>query len=54
MEATNLDDIYGTPLLDWELVAGRLDQGVSHVPRPAVPASHLGWRRSTDGSPVPA
>jgi nitroimidazol reductase NimA-like FMN-containing flavoprotein (pyridoxamine 5'-phosphate oxidase superfamily) len=53
MEATNLDDIYGTPLLDWERVERRLEQGITQAPETGGPQRHTCWLATinSDGSP---
>src|SRR5882724_9637371 len=53
MDATNLDEIYGTPLLDWTRIAARLDDGVSQVPGTGGPNRHTCWLATInrDGSP---
>jgi hypothetical protein len=53
MEATNLADLYGTPLLDWAPIEARLDRGVSQGPETGGPDRHTCWLATTnpDGSP---
>ena len=53
MEATNLADLYGTPLLDWGRIKGRLDQGLSQAPETGGPNRHTCWLTTInrDGSP---
>ena len=53
MEATNLADLYGTPLLDWEQITQRLDQGVTQAPDTGGPNRHTCWLATIDrdGSP---
>jgi Pyridoxamine 5'-phosphate oxidase len=43
MDATNLADLYGTPLLDWTLIQARLDQGLSQAPESGGPNRHTCW-----------
>ena len=43
MDATNLADLYGTPLLDWNAVRARLDQGLSQAPGTGGPNRHTCW-----------
>ncbi len=43
MEATNLDDLYGTPLLDWSHIESRLDDGVTQAPGTGGPDRHTCW-----------
>ncbi len=52
MEAKNLADLYGTPLLDWARIATRLDQGVSQAPDTGGPNRHTCWLATinADGS----
>jgi PPOX class probable F420-dependent enzyme len=53
MDATNLADLYGTPLLDWSSIRTRLDQGVSQGPDAGGPNRHTCWLATInpDGSP---
>jgi PPOX class probable F420-dependent enzyme len=53
MEATNLADLYGTPLLDWGPIAARLDGGLSQAPDSGGPNRHTCWLATinADGSP---
>jgi PPOX class probable F420-dependent enzyme len=53
MEATNLADLYGTPLLDWAPMKARLDQGLSQAPETGGPNRHTCWLATInrDGSP---
>jgi hypothetical protein len=53
MEATNLADLYGTPLIDWGRVETRLDQGLSQAPETGGPNRHTCWLATInhDGSP---
>jgi hypothetical protein len=53
MEAINLADIYGLPLLDWARVESRLDQGVTQAPETGGPNRHTCWLATInrDGSP---
>lgn len=53
MEASNLADLYGTPLLDWGRIEARLDQGVSQAPESGGPNRHTCWLATInhDGSP---
>jgi hypothetical protein len=43
MEAKNLDDQYGTPLVDWTQIVQRLDAGVSQAPGTGGPGRHTCW-----------
>ena len=53
MEATNLAELYQTPLLDWGAIERRLDAGVSQVPGTGGPDRHTCWLATinADGSP---
>lgn len=53
MEATNLADLYQTPLLDWARIETRLGAGVSQAPDTGGPNRHTCWLTtiSPDGSP---
>jgi PPOX class probable F420-dependent enzyme len=53
MEARNLADIYGTPLLDWAAIEARLDQGLTQAPETGGPNRHTCWLATinADGSP---
>jgi len=43
MEATNLDDLYGAPFLDWDRIEARLDEGLTQAPALAAPNRHTVW-----------
>ena len=53
MEALNLADLYGTPLLDWGVIQARLDEGLSQGPETGGPNRHTCWLATInrDGSP---
>src|SRR5258705_11140086 len=53
MKATNLADLYGTPLLDWDRLTSRLDRGVTQAPDTGGPNRHTCWLATInpDGSP---
>ncbi|HXQ60531.1 MAG TPA: pyridoxamine 5'-phosphate oxidase family protein [Acidimicrobiales bacterium] len=53
MEASNLADLYGMPLLDWVGIESRLDAGVSQAPDTGGPNRHTCWLATInpDGSP---
>ncbi len=53
MEATNLADLYGTPLLEWDRIRDRLDRGVEQAPGDGGPNRHTFWLATInrDGSP---
>ena len=43
MKATNLDNIYGSPLPDWSGVEARLNQGITQAPGTGGPDRHTCW-----------
>jgi hypothetical protein len=53
MEATNLDDLYGSPLIDWSRVEARLGAGIPQAPGAGGPNRHTSWLATInrDGSP---
>ncbi|MEY2430515.1 MAG: hypothetical protein QOC92_240 [Acidimicrobiaceae bacterium] len=53
MEATNLADLYGLPLLDWAGIESRLDEGFTQAPETGGPNRHSCWLATInrDGSP---
>src|SRR5579863_8009194 len=53
MQATNLADRYGLPLVEWSSVEARLDRGVNQAPGAGGPDRHTCWLATTnpDGSP---
>ena len=53
MDATNLADIYGTPLLEWANIDDRLGQGLTQAPGTGGPNRHTCWLATinADGSP---
>ena len=53
MEATNLAEMYKTPLLDWGAIEARLGAGLTLVPGTGGPDRHSCWLATTnaDGSP---
>ena len=53
MDAKNLADIYGTPLIDWARVEARLDRGLAQAPGEGGPNRHTCWLATinVDGSP---
>src|SRR3954468_3932210 len=53
MEAKNLADLYGTPLLDWARIQARLDDGIDQAPGAGGPDRHTCWLATInpDGSP---
>jgi PPOX class probable F420-dependent enzyme len=53
MNATNLAELYGLPLLDWAPIEGRLQQGLGQAPGAGGPDRHTCWLATInpDGSP---
>ncbi len=53
MEATNLADLYSTPLIYWARIKDCLDQGLSQAPDTGGPNRHTCWLATInrDGSP---
>jgi hypothetical protein len=53
MEATNLADLYGSPLLDWSGIEHRLDAGLTQAPGTGGADRHTCWLATInrDGSP---
>jgi hypothetical protein len=53
MEATNLADLYHSPLLDWAPIQARLATGLSQAPGAGGPDRHTCWLATInpDGSP---
>jgi hypothetical protein len=53
MKATNLADLYNSPLLDWSAIEARLRAGLSQVPGTGGPSRHTCWLGTInpDGSP---
>jgi hypothetical protein len=53
METINLDNIYGSPLLDWTRIEARLDEGLTQAPETGGPNRHTCWLATInpDGSP---
>jgi pyridoxine/pyridoxamine 5'-phosphate oxidase len=53
VEAKNLADLYQLPLIDWDSIAARLDEGVSQAPGTGGPDRHTCWLATVnrDGSP---
>ena len=53
METTNLADLYGTPLLDWDRITTGLEAGISQAPGTGGPDRHTCWLATIDrdGSP---
>ena len=53
MEASNLADLYGSPLLEWSDIESRLSEGVTQAPDTGGPNRHTCWLATInpDGSP---
>src|SRR6476659_5132561 len=53
MEARNLDNIYGSPELDWTRIEARLGEGMTQAPDTGGPNRHTCWLATinADGSP---
>ena len=53
MEATNLANLYRSPLLDWDRIKDRLEAGLSQAPETGGPNRHTCWLATInrDGSP---
>ncbi|MGZ6895889.1 MAG: pyridoxamine 5'-phosphate oxidase family protein [Acidimicrobiia bacterium] len=53
MDARNLADLYGSPLLEWERIATSLDAGLTQAPGTGGPDRHTCWLATIDrdGSP---
>jgi Pyridoxamine 5'-phosphate oxidase len=53
VKATNLDTIYGSPLLEWERIEERLARRITQAPGTGGPDRHTCWLATTndDGSP---
>jgi PPOX class probable F420-dependent enzyme len=53
MDATNLADLYDLPLIDWDRIKDRLDQGLTQAPETGGPDRHTCWLATinADGTP---
>jgi len=53
MDARNLAELYGSPLIDWPTVTERLDRGLTQAPGTGGPDRHTCWLATidADGSP---
>jgi hypothetical protein len=53
VEATNLADLYHLPLIEWESITARLDDGLTQAPGTGGPDRHTCWLATInpDGSP---
>jgi hypothetical protein len=45
MDATNLAEGYGLPLVDWQRVQARLDRGLENATEPSDPGHRTCWLR---------
>jgi hypothetical protein len=53
MDAKNLADLYGTPLIEWERVTARLDRGIDQAPGSGGPDRHTCWLATVDDDGAP-
>jgi Pyridoxamine 5'-phosphate oxidase len=53
MDAKNLADLYGLPLLDWTRIEARLDQGMTQAPGTGGPNRHTCWLATINGDGSP-
>ncbi len=53
MDARNLGELYGLPLMEWRTIEDRLDRGVTQAPGAGGPNRHTCWLATVnpDGSP---
>jgi hypothetical protein len=53
MEASNLADQYSLPIMSWDRIEARLNEGISQAPNTGGPDRHTCWLVTTnpDGSP---
>jgi hypothetical protein len=53
MDARNLADLYGSPLLEWAKIANRLERGLTQAPDTGGPNRHTCWLATIndDGGP---
>jgi PPOX class probable F420-dependent enzyme len=53
VEAVNIGELYGLPLLDWTVITDRLARGVTQAPQTGGPDRHTCWLATInrDGSP---
>jgi hypothetical protein len=53
MDAANLADLYGSPLLEWSAIEARLAEGLTQAPETGGPNRHTCWLATinADGSP---
>src|SRR6476646_892809 len=53
MDARNLADRYGTPLIEWDRVTGRLATGLTQAPGAGGPDRHNAWLATIDADGRP-
>src|SRR4051794_9603035 len=53
MDATNLADLYGLPLVDWDRVVARLDRGLELDPESEGARPNTCWLVTTNGDGSP-
>ena len=52
MEATNLAELYHSPLLDWSRIEARLQAGLTQAPGTGGPDRHTCWLAHSAPMPV--
>ena len=53
MEATNLAELYGLPLVEWSRIRARLDEGLTQGPGTGGPDHHTCWLATVNGDGSP-
>src|SRR5260221_1275960 len=53
MDAKNLAELYGSPLLNWTGTAARLDEGGAQAPGTGGPDRHTCWLATINGDGTP-
>jgi hypothetical protein len=53
MDATNLAELYGLPLVDWQRVQAHLDRGLEYATEPSDPGHRTCWLATTNGDGSP-
>jgi Pyridoxamine 5'-phosphate oxidase len=53
MDAQNLADLYGLPLLEWTRIEDRLERGLSQAPGTGGPNRHTCWLATIDADGAP-
>ena len=53
MDATNLAELYHSPLIEWDRISERLERGMTQAPGSGGPDRHTCWLATVnrDGSP---